>query len=61
MTYEEKYKKLLEYINSKIDEEFDYEVEHWESGNYDDSYEYGVKTGEQMAYSDISITANGLS
>lgn len=53
MTYEEKYKKLLEYIDSKVYEDFDYDVKHWETGSNDDSYEYGVETGEQYAYREI--------
>ena len=46
-------KELMEYIESKIDKDFDFEVEHWENGNYDDSFEYGMEYGEQQTYRNI--------
>lgn len=60
MTHEEKYNKLLEYIHAKIDSNFDYDIEHWDNGNFDDSYEYGIKTGEQYAYYDVLRFSNLL-
>ena len=48
-----KLEQAIEKIKSKINDEFDYEVEHWDNGNYDDSYEYGVETGQQLAYSEV--------
>ena len=48
-----KLEQAIEKIKSKIDSEFDFEVEHWENGNYDDSYEYGIETGQQLAYSEM--------
>ena len=55
-----KLEKAIKEIKSKIDVDFDYEVEHWENGNYDDSYEYGVETGEQLAYSHVLDILNQL-
>jgi len=46
-----KLEKAIKEIKSKIDADFDFEVEHWDNGNYDDSYAYGIETGEQLAYS----------
>lgn len=40
---EEAIKGLLNEMEAKIDAEFDFEFEHWDNGNYDDSYEYGVE------------------
>ena len=48
-----KLEQAIEKIKSKINDEFDYEVEHWDNGNYDDSYEYGIETGQQLAYSEV--------
>lgn len=42
--------QLEEIVNIGVghfDPDFDYEVEHWNNGNFDDSYEYGVETGVQ--------------
>lgn len=49
----EKLEELIKEVESKIDLEFDFEVEHWENGNFDDSYSYGVETGGEYAYRDI--------
>jgi len=27
--------------------DFDYNFEHWENGNFDDSYQYGYESGQQ--------------
>lgn len=53
MNYEELYNDLVNKIESMVDEDFDYEVEHWENGNFDDSFEYGLETGEQYAAKDL--------
>lgn len=50
---EEAIKALLNEMESKIDPEFDFEFEHWDNGNYDDSYEYGVEVGEEYTYREI--------
>ena len=52
---EEAVKGLLAEMEAKIDPEFDFEVEHWDNGNYDDSYKYGVEVGEE--YSNREIVA----
>jgi hypothetical protein len=49
----EKLEGLLNEMESKIDPDFDFEVEHWDNGNFDDSYEYGVEVGEEYAYREI--------
>lgn len=49
----EKLEKLREEIEAKVDPDFDFEVEHWDNGNFDDSYEYGVEVGEEYAYRDL--------
>ena len=46
-------KELIEYLESKIDLNFDFNVEHWDYGNFDDSYSYGVDVGEQYAFREI--------
>ena len=46
-------KSLLNEMEAKIDPEFDFEVEHWDNGNFDDSYEYGVEVGEEYTYREI--------
>lgn len=50
---EEEIKALLNEMESKINPEFDFEFEHWDNGNYDDSYEYGVEVGEEYTYREI--------
>ena len=47
--------ELIEHLESKIDLDFNFEVEHWDNGNFDDSYEYGVEVGEEYAYRDILV------
>jgi hypothetical protein len=47
--------ELIKYLELKIDFNFDFEVEHWDNGNFDDSYEYGVSVGEEYAYRDILV------
>ena len=52
--------KLIQEIESKIDLNFDFEVEHWENGNFDDSYSYGVDVGEEYAYREILVKLKKL-
>ena len=52
--------KLINEIESKINLDFDFEVEHWENGNFDDSYSYGVDVGEQYAYREILVKLKNL-
>jgi hypothetical protein len=56
----EKLEELIKEVEAKINLEFDFEVEHWENGNYDDSYSYGVETGEEYAYRDILVALKKL-
>lgn len=49
----EELNELLNELLSKINPEFDFELEHWDNGNFDDSYEYGVEVGEEIAYREI--------
>lgn len=53
-------KKLIEYLESKIDLNFDFTVEHWDNGNFDDSYAYGVECGEEYAFREILVKAKQL-
>lgn len=46
-------KELIKFLESKIDPDFNFEMEHWENGNFDDSHEYGIECGEQYAYREI--------
>lgn len=39
--------KIIELVSSKHEPDFDFDVEHWENGNFDDSWSYGVDCGEQ--------------
>lgn len=45
--------ELEKYLEGMIDQDFDFEREHWDNGNYDDSFDYGVECGEEMAYREI--------
>jgi len=50
MTYQEKYYRLLETMKQlakRFDPDFDHEVEHWEWGNMDDSWQYGYDCSAQ--------------
>jgi hypothetical protein len=49
----EELEKLVSEIEEKIDPEFNPDLEYWENGNHDDSYSYGVETGEQSVYKNI--------
>jgi len=46
-------KELEDFLKSKINEDFDFDEEHWENGNFDDSHSYGIECGEQYAYLEI--------
>jgi hypothetical protein len=56
----EQLEKLLAEIESKIDNDFDFDVEHWENGNYDDSYAYGVEVGEEFAYREMYVKLKAI-
>ena len=43
--YEALISKLKEVVEKYYDQEFDYDVEHWDWGNTDDSYSYGRECG----------------
>lgn len=45
--------ELKKYLEAVIDKYFNYEVEYWDNGNYDDAYEYGIEVGEQQTYIEI--------
>lgn len=47
--------KLVE----QYDEDFNYDVPHYENGNYDDSYEYGVSTGENYILGELKCILEG--
>lgn len=60
MNYNETIQEILEYVNKHLKEDFDFTIEHWENGNFDDSYGYGVESGEQFALRKIkSIIEKG--
>ena len=43
-------KKQLSKIDILLNQykpDFSFDIEHWENGNFDDSYEYGIECGEQ--------------
>ena len=44
---------------SQYKEDFNYEVMHHENGNFDDSYEYGVETGEQYILGELKAILEG--
>lgn len=56
----EKIEKLIQEIESKVNLDFNFEVEHWDNGNFDDSYAYGVEVGEQYAYREILVKLKKL-
>jgi len=56
----EKLEDLIKQIESYIDYDFDFEIEHWDNGNFDDSYDYGVKVGEQYAYRELLVKLRKL-
>lgn len=45
MNDSEKIAKIREYVEKNYDPDFDYAIEHWDNGNYDDSYQYGHDSG----------------
>ena len=50
-TIKEKYKKAIETLR-EIAKERDpdvHSIEYWDSGNYDDTYELGVRLGQDIA------------
>lgn len=60
MTREEKLEELIKEVESKVNLDFDFDVEHWDSGNFDDSYNYGVDVGEQYAYRELLVKLKSL-
>jgi len=52
--------QLETFLHSKIKPDFNFEVEHWDNGNFDDSYEYGVSVGEQYAFEEVQIFIKNL-
>ncbi len=56
----EQLEKLLAEIENKIDNNFDFDIEHWMDGNYDDSYAYGVEVGEQYAYRETYVKLKAI-
>jgi len=47
MNNDERIAKLKSILEKLYDPEFDFSIEHWENGNFDDSYSYGCDCGEQ--------------
>lgn len=60
MTDKEKLDKLKAFIENKFNDEFDYDVEHYGNGNFDDSYNYGLECGENDAYGEMLSFFNRL-
>jgi hypothetical protein len=52
--------KIEKFVEDKIDPDFDFEVEHWDNGNFDDSYEYGTEVGEEYAFREMKVFLNNL-
>lgn len=50
---EKEIQELINEFESKIRPDFDFNVEHWDNGSYDDSYEYGVEVGEEYIYREV--------
>ena len=46
--------ELIERYEKSIDSDFDFEVEHWWNGNYDDSFNYGVDSATQIIYTNLT-------
>ncbi len=42
---QEKIEAVIAYLEKHYDPNFDYEVEHWDWGNADDSFSYGCDSG----------------
>lgn len=42
---ENKEKELQDYVINAYKQNFNYGKEHWDWGNYDDSFEYGFESG----------------
>jgi len=57
---EEKLQQIEDFLKSNIKPNFDFDVEYWDSGNYDDAYQYGTEVGEQNAYETILAKLQSL-
>jgi hypothetical protein len=53
MTPEEKLDAIKLLVDEIYIEDFDFDVEHWENGNYDYSYAYGEECGLQWTIREI--------
>lgn len=51
--FQSMYNDLVSEIEANYKEGFDYDVEHWEGGNYDDSYQYGFDSGQNDFAADL--------
>jgi len=47
--------KIKEYVEKTHDPDFNFDIEHWDNWNFDDSYEYGVEVGVQYAIQGIIL------
>jgi hypothetical protein len=50
---EEALKSIQSIVDKGYEPDFNFEYEHWDNGNYDDSCSYGVDTGMQYVYKEI--------
>jgi len=55
---EDQVKALYDLIEH-YQEDFDYDVEHWNNGNFDDSYDYGVEVGENCILGELKAILEG--
>lgn len=46
--------KLIKQYEELIEPDFDFNWDHNENGNYDDSCQYGFESAEQYCYQDIT-------
>jgi len=49
----EKLDKAREALRKIYDKDWDFDLEHYEWGNYDDSYDYGFNCGKQVLASTL--------
>ena len=53
-------KELIKYLEGKINPDFDFDIEHWDNSNFDDSYNYGVDVGKEYAYREVMEKINKI-